>query len=57
MEGNIENIPSVLTGGRTIDSGDVADIRRIGITAVDHNKPLNINIPSVGDPVTEGGAV
>ena len=48
MEGNIENLPSFLTGGRTIDSEDVAEIWRIRITVVDDNNPLEYNIPSVG---------
>ena len=29
LEGNIENLPSVLTGGHTIDSEDVVEIHRI----------------------------
>ena len=55
LEGNIENLPPVLTGGRTIDSEDVVELRRIGITMVDDNEPLEDNIPYVGAPVTEGG--
>ena len=54
MEGDIKKLPSVLTGGCTIDSEDVAELQRIGITVVDHNKPLKENIHSVGAPVTEG---
>ena len=45
MEGNIKNLPLVLTGGHKINSEDV----------VDDNEPLEENIPSVGAPVTEGG--
>ena len=54
MEGNIENLPSVLTGGCTIDSEDVAELWHIGITAVDDNDPMEDNIPSFGAPVTKG---
>ena len=54
-EGNTENLPSVLTDGRTIDSEEVVEIRSIGIMVVDNNDPLGENIPSVGAPVTEGG--
>ena len=52
LEGNIKNLPLVLTGGRTIDSEDVVDLWRIGITVVENNDPLEKNIPSVGAPVT-----
>ena len=55
MEGNIKNLSSVLTGGRTINSEDVVEIWCIGITVVDNNEPLEENIPYVGAPVTEGG--
>ena len=57
MEGNIENLPSVLTGGRTINSEDILELQSIGITVVGYNEPLEENIPSVGAPVTEGGAL
>ena len=55
LEGNIKNLPLVLTGGRIIDSEYVADLWRIGIIVVDNNNPLEENIPYVGDPVTKGG--
>ena len=55
MEWNIKNLPSVLTGGRTINSEDVVELWRIGITVVDDNETLEENIPYVGAPVTEGG--
>ena len=55
LEGNIEKLPSILTGGRTIDSEDVAELLRIGITVVENNNPLEENIPSVGAPVTKEG--
>ena len=55
MEGNIKNLPLVLTGSRTIDSYDVAELRSISITLVDYNNPLEENVPSVVYPVTEGG--
>ena len=40
LEGNIENLPSVLTGGHTIDSEDVVELHHIGITVVGNNEPL-----------------
>ena len=40
LEGNIENLPLVLTGGHTIDSEDVVELHRIGITGVGNNDPL-----------------
>ena len=33
------------------------DIRRIGITVVDDNNPLEENIPYVGAPLNEGGGI
>ena len=55
LEGNIKNLPSVLTGDRTINSEDVVKLRSIGIVVVDNNDPLEENITYVGNPVTEGG--
>ena len=52
MEGNIKNLPLVLTGGRTLNSEDVVELWRIGITVVDVNDPLEESIPYVGAPVT-----
>ena len=40
LEGNIEKLPSVLTGGRTIDSEYVVELRCIGITVVENNNPM-----------------
>ena len=54
MEENIEILPLVLTGGRTINSEDVVELWRIGITVVDDNDPLEENMPSVGSPVPKG---
>ena len=53
MVGNIENLPSVLTGGCTIDSEDVVELWRIGISVVEDNKPMEENTPYVGAPVTD----
>ena len=55
MEGNIEKLSSVITCGRTINSEDVTELQRIGITVVDNNYPLEENITYVGAPVNEGG--
>ena len=55
MEGNIKNIPLVLTGGRTINSYDVVKLWHIGIMVADNNDLQEENIPSVGYPVTGGG--
>ena len=33
------------------------ELRRIGITVVEDNDPLEENIPYVGAPVTDGGAL
>ena len=52
LEGNIKNSPSVITGGWSINSEGVAEIQHIGITMVDHNDPLEDNIPYVGAPVS-----
>ena len=52
MEGNIENLPSFLTGGHTINSEDVAELQLIVIIMVDNNDLLEENIPSVGALVT-----
>ena len=52
MKGNIKNLPLVLTGGHTIDSEDVLELRCIGITVVDDSDPLEEDIPSIGAPVT-----
>ena len=54
LEVNIENLPLVLPGVYTINSEDATELWHIGITGVDHNNPLEENIPSVGNPVTEG---
>ena len=54
LEGNIEKLPSFITGGRRIDSEDVMEIWSIGINVVDDNDPLEENISSVGYPVNEG---
>ena len=55
LECNIENLPSVLTGGRTINSEDVLEFWNIVIVMVENNDPLEENIHSVGAPVNEGG--
>ena len=55
LEGGIEKLPLVLTGGCTIDSEDIPELRSIRVTVVDDNDPLEDNIPYVGSPVTEGG--
>ena len=43
----------VISGGRTIDSEDFAELWHIRITVVDHNDPQEENIPSIGNPVTD----
>ena len=43
----------VISGGRTIDSEDFAELWHIRITVVDHNDPPEENIPSIGNPVTD----
>ena len=40
LEGNIENLSSVIKGDRTIDSEDAVELRCIKITVVDYNNPL-----------------
>ena len=54
FEGNIKNLPSDITCGRTIDSEGDVELWRIGIKVVDDNDPLEEKIPSVGAPVPEG---
>ena len=44
----------VLIGGCTIDSEDVVELRRIGITMVEDNYTLEENKPYVGAIVNEG---
>ena len=55
MEGNIKNLPLVLIGSCTIYSGEVVELRCIGMMVMDHNDPLEENIPYVDAPVIERG--
>ena len=55
LEGDIRNLPLVITGGCTINPEDVVELWHIGILVVDNNYHLEENIPSVGAPVTDWG--
>ena len=54
LEGNIKNLPLVLTGGRTINSEDVVELWCIGMTVVEDKIPWSRTYPMLALQLPRG---